>query len=108
VIIGALFELLVRRSLDGALSLTGAGGVAIINFRWLDALVWRVIQPGRPRLDLGSALRFLARLALLSGVMAAILLVPRVDGVAVALGFSALVVALLMEGVHWARAEGGG
>jgi len=40
--------------------------------------------------------------------MAAILLVPRVDGVAVALGFSALVVALLMEGVHWARAEGGG
>ena len=68
VIIGALVELIVRRSIEGALSLTAAGVVAIINFRWLEALVGRVIQPGRPQLDRGSALRFLARLALLGVV----------------------------------------
>jgi hypothetical protein len=108
VIVGAVVELIVRHSIESALSLTGAGVVAIINFRWLEALVGRVIQPGKPQVDSGSVLRFLARLALLGLVMAALVLVPRVDGVAIVLGFSSVVVALIVEGVRWARVEGGG
>ena len=108
VIIGAVVELIVRHSIESALSLTGAGVVAIINFRWLEALVGRVVQPGKPQVDSGSVLRFLARLALLGLVMAALVLVPRVDGLAVVLGFSTVVVALIVEGVRWARCDGGG
>ena len=40
-------------------------------------------------------------------LFAALLWVPRVDPVAVALGFSALVVALIIEGIRWGRHGGG-
>jgi len=105
---GAMGELILRRSLAGAASLTGAGLVAIINFRWLEDLLHRVIQPGEPRFDCWSLLRFAARIALLGGVLAAVVLVPGVvDPVGIALGFSALVIALLVEAVRWARVGGG-
>jgi hypothetical protein len=106
VIAGGLLQLLVRRSPEGALSLTGAGLVAIINFRWLEGLLQHVIQPGRPRIDRRSGFRFLGRMLLFGAVLAALFWVPRVDFVAVAFGFSALVLALLIEGVRWARAGG--
>ena len=105
--VGALLELLLFESLAGALSLTGAGVVAIINFRWLEALVQRVVQPGRPRIDWWSALRFSARLLLLGAAAGVLVWAPRVDFVAVALGFSALVVSLVVEGIRWGRDEGG-
>ena len=107
VIAGAAVELAVLRSPYGALSLTLAGAVAIINFRWLEALLDGVIRPGKPRFDRWSLLRFAGRMALLAGVFTVLLLVPKIDGVAVAFGFSALVAALIVEGLRGARVGGG-
>ena len=104
---GAVFELGFRRSWEGALSLTAAGLVAIINFRWLGAILQRVVQAGEPRFDGRSVLRMSGRMLLLGGLMAALLLVPDIDAVAVALGVTAFVVALLVEGFRWARVGGG-
>ena len=81
--------------------------MAIINFRWLEDLLHRVIQPGEPRIDRWSLFRFIARIALLGAVLAAVVLVPRIDPIGIALGFSALVIALLVEAMRWARFGGG-
>jgi hypothetical protein len=107
VVVGAIAELLFWRSWEGALSLTAAGLVAIINFRWLEVIVHRVVQPGKPRFDRWTLLRILGRLSLLAGVFAALLMVPRIDPVAVAIGFSTLVLALVIEGLRHVRVGGG-
>jgi hypothetical protein len=107
VVFGAVVELVLFRTWMGALSLTAAGLVAMINFRWLEVIVHRVVQPGKPRFDRWTVLRILGRLILLSGILAALLLVPRIDGIAVALGFTTLVVALVIEGLRHARVGGG-
>lgn len=107
VIAGAAFELVVLRSPAGALSLTLAGAVAIINFHWLEALLEGVIQPVRPRFDRRSVFRLAGRMTLLAGVFTLLLLVPQIDAVAVALGFSTVVVALVVEGIRAARVGGG-
>ncbi len=107
VLFGAAIELVLFRTWIGALSLTAAGLVAMINFRWLEVIVNRLVQPGRTRLDRWTALRIFGRLILLAGVFAALLMVPRVDPVAVALGFSALVVAIVIEGLRQVRVGGG-
>lgn len=107
VLCGALAELLFNRSISGALSLTAAGLVAIINFRWLEDVLQHVVQAEEPRFDGRSILRILGRMLLLAGLMAALLLVPEIDPVAVALGFTTFVVALIVEGFRWAR-DGGG
>ena len=107
VIFGALAELVLFRTWIGAICLTGAGLVAMINFRWLEVIVHRVVQPDRPRFDRWTLLRLLGRVTLLAIVFAAFLIVPRIDPVAVALGFSTLVVALIFEGLRRARVGGG-
>jgi len=107
VAIGAIAELVFWRSWEGALSLTAAGVVAIINFRWLEVIVHRVVQPGKPRFDRWTLLRIIGRLSLLAGVFAALLMVPRIDPVAVAIGFSTLVLALVIEGLRHVRVGGG-
>jgi len=107
VVLGAAIELVLFRTWMGALSLTAAGLVAMINFRWLEVIVDRVVQPGKPRFDRWTVLRILGRLTLLAGILAALLLVPRIDAVAVALGFTTLVVALVIEGLRHARVGGG-
>ena len=107
VVLGAVAELVLFRTWMGALSLTAAGLVAMINFRWLEVIVHRVVQPGKPRFDRWTVLRILGRLILLSGMLAALLLVPRIDAVAVALGFTTLVVALVIEGLRHVRVGGG-
>ena len=107
VVLGAVVELVLFRTWMGALCLTAAGLVAIINFRWLEVIVHRVVQPGKPRLDRWTVLRFLGRLILLAIIFAAFLVIPRIDAVAVAFGFSALVVAIVIEGLRNARAGGG-
>jgi hypothetical protein len=104
---GAISELVIFRSISGALSLTAAGTVAIINFRWLEVVLERVLQPGKPSYDRSAILRIIARLALLACVLAALVWVPHIDPVAVTLGFSALVAALVVEGVRGARVGGG-
>ena len=107
VVLGAAIELVLFRTWMGALSLTAAGLVAMINFRWLEVIVDRVVQPGKPRFDRWTVLRILGRLTLLAGILAALVMVPRVDAVAVAFGFSTLVVALVIEGLRRARVGGG-
>jgi len=107
VVLGAVVELVLFRTWMGALCLTAAGLVAIINFRWLEVIVHRVVQPGKPRLDRWTVLRFLGRLILLAIIFAAFLVIPRIDAVAVAFGFSTLVVAIVIEGLRNARAGGG-
>jgi hypothetical protein len=107
VVFGAAIELVLFRTWKGALSLTAAGLVAMINFRWLEVIVNRTVQPGKTRVDRWTVLRVFARLTLLAGVFAALLMVPQVDPVAVTLGFSALVVAIVIEGLRQVRIEGG-
>ena len=107
VFLGAVAELVLFRTWMGAFCLTAAGLVAIVNFRWLEVIVHRVVQPGKPRLDRWTVLRFLGRLTLLAAIFAAFLLVPRIDAVAVALGFSTLVVAIVIEGLRQGRVRGG-
>jgi hypothetical protein len=107
VVLGAVAELVLFRTWMGAFCLTAAGLVAMINFRWLEVIVHRVVQPGKPRFDRWTVLRFLGRMTLLAIVFAAFLLVPRIDAVAVALGFSTLVVAIVIEGLRQARVGGG-
>jgi hypothetical protein len=107
VVLGAVVELVLFRTWMGALCLTAAGLVAIINFRWLEVIVHRVVQPGKPRLDRWTILRFLGRLILLAIIFAAFLVIPRIDAVAVAFGFSTLVVAIVIEGLRHARLGGG-
>ncbi len=107
VVLGAIVELVLFRTWVGALSLTAAGLVAMINFRWLEVIVHGVVQPGKTRLDGWTVLRIFGRLTLLAGIFAAILLLPRVDAVAVAFGFSTLVAALVIEGLRQTRVGGG-
>jgi len=106
-IVGGLAYGLLRHSFSSGLSLTAAGAVAIINFRWLELVLMRVVQPGAPQFDGGSVLRLLGRMALFGVLMAALLWVPNTDAVGVALGFSALVIALVIEAFRWGRAGGG-
>ena len=107
VVIGAVIELAVLRSPAGALSLTSAGCVAIINFRWLEAVIQRVVQAGSPKFDRRSVVLISGRMLLFASLMAALMLVPQIDPVAVALGFSALVIALVIEGLRTSPEEGG-
>ena len=107
VFLGAVAELVLFRTWIGALSLTAAGLVAMINFRWLEVIVHRVVQPGKPRLDRWIVLRFFGRLMLLAFVFAAFLVIPRIDAVAVAFGFSTLVLAIVIEGLRQVRVGGG-
>ena len=107
VVLGAVVELVLFRTWMGAFCLTAAGLVAIINFRWLEVIVHRVVQPGKPRLDRWTVMRFLGRLILLAIIFAAFLVIPRIDAVAVAFGFSTLVVAIIIEGLRQSWVEGG-
>ena len=90
---------LVARGPWAAASLTGAGAVAIINLRWLDVVVGRVIQPGGPRIDTRAALRYGLRLVLLGAVVAAPRWLPRVEPAAVAAGLTIPLVFLVREGL---------
>jgi hypothetical protein len=107
VAVGSVAELVIFLSISGALCLTAAGTVAIINFRWLETVVERVVQPDRPSYDLASIFRIIGRFALLAGVLAAVAWLPHIDPVAIVLGFSAPVAALIVEGVRQSRVGGG-
>ncbi|MEE4272692.1 MAG: ATP synthase subunit I [Thermoanaerobaculales bacterium] len=107
VFAGAVGELVIFLSISGALCLTAAGTVAIINLRWLEMVVENVVQPNRPSYNLKSILRIIGRFALLAGVLAAIAWLPQIDPVAVVVGFSAPVAALIVEGVRGGRFGGG-
>lgn len=99
-IIGGIVWGLYRDSLASGLSLTGTGVLAIINFSWLESILSRVLRRASPRLDGGMVLRLAGRMLVLSLLLAALLLIPSVDGVGVALGYSSLVVAAIFEGTR--------
>jgi len=103
---GAALELFLGRSVWGATSLSFSGVVAIINFHWLEALVARVVQPGKPQYGGATLIRALLPMSLLGGVLAALVWLPKVDARAVLLGFSTLVVALFAEAFRWALKGG--
>ena len=107
VFVGALSELVIFLSISGALCLTAAGSVAIINFRWLEMVIERVVQPGKPSYDLSSIFQIIGRFVLLALVLAAVAWLPHIDPVAIVLGFSAPVAALIVEGVRQSRVGGG-
>ncbi len=107
VFAGALSELVIFLSISGALCLTAAGSVAIINFRWLEMVIERVVQPGKPSYDLSSIIQIIGRFVLLALVLAAVAWLPHIDPVAIVLGFSAPVAALIVEGVRQSRVGGG-
>jgi len=97
-LVGGLLWGLYRRSVPAGLSLTGTGAVAIINFRWLEMILARVLERENPRYDSGVLFRFIGRMAVLALLLAAVSLIPSVDGVGVALGYSTLVAAIVVEG----------
>ncbi len=105
--IGAFVWGFSRHSWISAISLTTAGAVAIINFRWLEVVVSRVVQADAPHFDRRSIVGIAGRMVLFTGVMATLFWVPRIDFVGVALGFSALVAALVIEGIRRGRSGGG-
>lgn len=92
---------------ESALSLTASGGVAIINLCWLDGVVERLIQPDKPRLERGTLLRLVVRMGLLGVVAVGLVVIPRVDAMAVAAGFTVPLVVLLAEGVRSSLEEEG-
>lgn len=97
---GGLLWGLYRWSIASGLSLTGTGALAIINFRWLETILSRVLRGASPRVDVGAVLRFGGRMLVLGFLLAALLLIPSVDGIGVALGYTALVVAVVVEGLR--------
>ncbi len=103
---GTVIEFVVSRSIWPALSLSFSGAAAIINFHWLEVLVGRVAQPGAPRYGGAAVLRIFLRMALLGSVLVALVIVPQADPLAIALGFSAIVVAILIEAFRWALKGG--
>lgn len=107
VLSGAVSELVIFLSISSALCLTAAGTVAIINFRWLEMVIEGAVQPGSPRYDPSTIFRIIGRIALLAGVLAAFAWMPQIDPVAMVLGFSAPVAALIVEGVRQSRVGGG-
>jgi ATP synthase I chain len=107
VLAGAVMELLVLDSPAGALSLTVAGALAIINFRWLEVAVERMLQPGRPQSSRPIAVRLGLKLVLLLCGFGVLLAAPHVEPVAVAAGITAVVIAVLAEAVRWSGKGGG-
>lgn len=106
VVGGAVYGIL-RQSLVSGLSLTGAGVVVIINYRWLDVILASVVQPGKPSFDLRSVLGIFGRFTLLGVLLAALIWVPAIDEIGVTLGVSTLVVAVIFEGLRWGENGGG-
>jgi len=97
---GGLLWGLYRRSAASGLSLTGTGALAIINFRWLEAILSGVLQAPSPRIDGGVVLRFAGRMLVLAVLLAALFFISSVDGAGVALGYSCLVAAVIFEGLR--------
>ena len=97
--VGALALLLSGRP-GGAAALTVSGGVAIINLRWLDGFLERLLQPGRARFGGRTVAVMLLRMGLVLAVVSGLLLYRPEDGVAVGVGFTLPLLVLVFEGVR--------
>jgi hypothetical protein len=82
-----------------ALALTVTAGVAIINGLWLERLLYKVLQPGRPRFSRGAVVLLLVRLALWGALFGTLYAVrERIELWAVAVGLGCYLVALAVAG----------
>ena len=84
-----------------ALALTVTAAIGMINGLWLEALLTRVLQPGRPRLTRGAAAVLVGRFVLwglLFGLL--YLLRDRIELWAVAVGIGCFLVALAVAGLR--------
>ena len=90
----------LAREWKSLLGLTCSAAVIMINFLWLEDIVVRVLQP-TPRLKAWRlAVRTLARFALFGAAFSIAIFVARFDALSVLLGFSVLVLGILMEAVY--------
>ena len=82
-----------------ALALTVTAGVAIINGLWLEKLLVKVLQPGRPRVSRGAVVLLLVRFGLWGLLFGAVYAVrERIELWAVAVGLGCYLVALAVAG----------
>ncbi len=84
-----------------AFALTVTATVGMINGLWLERLLTRVLQPGRPRLTRGAVAALVGRFALwglLFGLL--YLLRERIELWAVAVGIGCFLVALAVAGLR--------
>jgi hypothetical protein len=107
IVTGGSVELLILNSPAGAASLTVAGVLAIINFRWLEIALERMLEPGRHQLSKRIILGLGLKMVLPLCGFGLLLMVPHVEPVAVAAGFTTVVVAIVAEAVRWAGTGGG-
>ena len=89
-----------RRWDAAALTLTAV--VGIINTLWLEGVLPRVLQPGKPRVSRGSAAIFVGRLVLWGLLFAALFAVrDRISLWAVVGGIACFLTALGVVGAGW-------
>lgn len=82
-----------------ALALTATAAVAIINGLWLERLLVKVLQPGRPRVSRGAVVLLVVRLLLWGLLFGALYAArERIELWAVAVGLGCFLVALAVAG----------
>lgn len=93
----------IRLEWRGLLGLTCSALVVMIHFLWLEDIVARTVQPGplvKPwRLLVGTLARFL----LFGLALSVVILVARFDVLSVLLGFSIIVIGILVEALYAVR-----
>lgn len=82
-----------------ALALTATAAVAIINGLWLERLLVKVLQPGRPRVSRGAVVLLLVRFGLWGLLFGAVYAAREwIELWAVAVGLGCFLVALAVAG----------
>jgi hypothetical protein len=90
----------------GLVGLTCSAAVVMINFLWLEDLVTRVLQPTPHLRPWKLAVWTLARFALFIVALSVAIIVARFNVISVLLGFSIVVVGIMVEAVYSAVRAG--
>lgn len=99
--LAAAVLLLMNHRLGAALVLTLSFLAAIISGLWLEHVLWRVLQPGRPRLSKPLLWQAAGRMSFLVGALSVLFLFRRqVELWAVALGLTLAVAGWVWAGVR--------
>jgi hypothetical protein len=89
-----------------ALILTASGAIAIINGIWLEGVLNKLLQPGKPRLSWGIAWALFARWALWGFLLLAVLaLRSRVEAWVVAVGAGFFLIAVSAAAIRQDRRQ---
>lgn len=103
--VAATLAALLLASRWAALSVFAGAAVAIGNFEALRRLGRRLVVPGRGKATVAIVLG--AKVAVLFGLLYALVVVVKLDGVALAAGATALVVSIVFEGLRSSLASPG-